>query len=92
MGIIDLFTQNSQLPYLALNEPGLRIDDILQQGLLSIDEKGTIAAAAAVSHVVTLSLNSAPEEIYFTADQPFLSIVVDKRTKTPLFVSKIYNP
>lgn len=92
MGIVDLFTQSSQLPYFAVNEPRLRIDDILQQGLLSVDEKGTIAAAATVSHVVTLSLNSVPEEIYFKADQPFLSIVVDKRNKIPIFVSKIYNP
>lgn len=92
MGIVDLFTQSSQLPYLAENEPALRVDDILQQGLLSVDEKGTIAAAATVSHVVTLSLSSAPEEVYFKADQPFISIVVDKRNKIPIFISKIYNP
>lgn len=92
MGVVDLFSSTSQLPFLAINEPGLRVDDILQQGILSVDEKGTIASVATISHVVTLSLNSAPEEIYFKVDQPFLSIIVDKRNKIPIFISKIYDP
>lgn len=92
MGIVDLFARTSQLPYLATNEPDVRVDDILQQGILSVDEKGTVASVATISHVVTLSLNSAPEEIFFTVDQPFLSIIVDKRNRVPLFISKIYDP
>lgn len=92
MGVVDLFSRLSSLPNLALNEPSLHVDDILQQAILSVDEKGTIAAAATISHVITLSLSSAPEEIYFTVDQPFLSVVVDKRNRVPLFISKIYDP
>lgn len=91
MGLVDLFTQASNLPYLAKNEP-LRVDDILQQSILSVDEKGTIAAAATISHVVTLSLNSAPEEVFFNVNQPFLSVIVDKRNKVPLFISKVFDP
>lgn len=87
-----MFTQASQLPFLANGETDLRVDDVLQQGILSVDEKGTIAAAATISHVVTLSLNSAPEEVFFNVDQPFVSVIVDKRNKIPLFVSKIYDP
>lgn len=92
MGIVDLFAQTSRLPYLANEAKGLRIHDILQNGFLSVDEKGTIAAVATISHVVTLSLNSAPEEIFFNVDQPFLSVIVDKRNKIPVFISKIFDP
>lgn len=70
----------------------LRVDDILQQSILSVDERGTIAASATISHVVTLSLNSAPEEIDFIMNQPFLSIILDKRSKVPIFIGKIYDP
>lgn len=92
MGVVDLFSQTSRLPYLADGGSNLRVQDILQNGFLSVDEKGTIAAAATISHVVTLSLNSAPEEIFFNVDQPFLSIIVDKRNKIPVFISKIFDP
>lgn len=93
MGIVDLFTQNCRLPFLSENENAyLRVDDIIQQSILSVDERGTVAAVATISHVVTLSLNTAPEEISFIVDQPFISIIVDKRNKVPLFMSKIYDP
>lgn len=94
MGIVDLFSQTSRLPYVTStqSESNLRVDDILQQSILSVDQKGTIAASATISHVVTLSLNSVPEEINFKVDQPFLSIIVDKRNKIPLFISKIFDP
>lgn len=92
MGVVDLFSQTSRLPYLANTGAALRIQDILQNGHLSVDEKGTIAAVATISHVVTLSLNSAPEELFFNVDQPFISIIVDKRNKVPVFISKIFDP
>lgn len=92
MGIVNLFTSLSNLPYVTANGEPLRVQDIVQQSFIQVDEKGTIAAAATFSHVVTLSLNSAPEEVYFHVDQPFLSIIVDKRNKIPIFISKIYDP
>lgn len=92
MGIVNLFTSVSNLPYVTANREPLRVQDIVQESYISVDEKGTIAAAATFSHVVTLSLNSAPEEVYFNVDQPFISIIVDKRNKIPIFISKIYDP
>lgn len=92
MGIVNLFTSVSNLPYVTASGELLRVQDIVQQSYISVDEKGTIAAAATFSHVVTLSLNSAPEEVHFNVDQPFLSIIIDKRNKVPIFISKIYDP
>lgn len=92
MGVVDLFTVTSRLPYLTTDGYPAKVQDIIQNAFLSVDEKGTIAAAATFSHVVTLSLSSAPEEMFFTADQPFLSIIVDKRNKIPIFISKIFDP
>lgn len=92
MGVVDLFSQTSRLPYLTVNGLPVRVQEILQNGFLSVDEKGTVAAVATISHVVTLSLNSAPEEIYFNVDQPFISVIVDKRNRVPVFISKIFDP
>lgn len=92
MGIVDLFSQTARMPYLTVDGLPVRVQDILQNGFLSVDEKGTIAAVATISHVVTLSLNSAPEEIHFKVDQPFISVIVDKRNRVPVFISKIFDP
>lgn len=93
MGIKDLFSENCRLPFLAENSQApMHVDDILQQSILSVDEKGTIASIATISNVVTLSLNTPPEEISLDVDQPFVSIIVDKRNKVPLFISRIYTP
>lgn len=93
MGIVNLFNDRCRLPFLADNEQVLlKVDDIIQQSILSIDERGTTAAVATISHVVTLSLNTVLEEISFVVDQPFVSIIVDKRNKVPIFISKISTP
>lgn len=93
MGIRELFTENCRLPYLAENvQIPLHVDDILQQSILSVDERGTIATIVTITNVVTLSLNTPPEEISLDIDQPFVSIIVDKRNKVPLFLSRIYTP
>ncbi|KAJ6631755.1 Serpin I2 [Pseudolycoriella hygida] len=92
MGLVDLFTTQSQLPYFANNHEPVTVSDILQHTVLNVDEYGTVASSAASVSVVTLSLDGTPRELVFVANQPFLSIIVDKRTKVPLFVAKIFDP
>ena len=93
MGITSLFANSCKLPFLATSiKDSVHVSDILQQSILSVDETGTTASSATISHVVTLSLNSSPEEIPFDVDQPFLAVIVDKRNKIPLFVGKIFDP
>lgn len=87
MGIVNLFTRNSKLPYLAEDQQSaLRVDDILQESFLYVDESGTVASSA------TVSQGSSLEEIAFKVDQPFISVIVDNRNKMPIFVSKICDP
>lgn len=91
-GLVDLFTLNSQLPYLTVNHEHVKVDDILQEAVLRVDEVGSVAAAVQSVAVVTLSINDAPQEIAFNVDQPFLALIIDRRNKIPLFLSKIVDP
>lgn len=92
LGLVDIFTINSQLPFLTVNHENLKVDDILQEAILKVDETGSVASVVQSVSVVTLSINDSPEEIVFHVDQPFLSVIVDKRNCVPLFVSKIFDP
>lgn len=92
MGLVDLFTINSQLPFLTDSQEQVKVDDVLQEAVLKVDETGTVAAAAQSVAVVTLSINESPEEVAFIVDQPFLAMIVDRRNRTPLFLAKIVDP
>lgn len=91
MGLVDVFTSNSNLPYLVSNQP-LQINDILQQSSLDIDEQGATAASATVSYTVPLSAakDSTKHLKTVKVDKPFLAVIVDNGI--PIFISKIYQP
>ncbi|XP_037036325.1 plasminogen activator inhibitor 1-like isoform X1 [Bradysia coprophila] len=92
MGLVNLFTTQSQLPYLTNNHEPVAVSDVLQHTVLNVDEYGSVATAATLLSVVTLSLDGMPRELVFVANQPFLAIIVDKRSRVPLFVAKIFDP
>lgn len=80
------------MPYLTDNHEHVKVDDVLQQAVLSVDETGTVAAVAQTASVVTLSLVDTPDEIVVALDQPFLSMIVDRRNAIPLIMAKIFDP
>lgn len=92
MGLTQPFTSLSNIPYLAENEH-VRIDEAVQQAVLTVDEKGSVASAVTTFSVIALSTDALLiDDFDFIVDQPFLSVIVDKRKVLPLFIAKIYNP
>lgn len=82
----------SQLQYVA-NDRVLKISKAIQQAVLNVDEKGTVAAAVTTIYLYdTYSLISYKYQDDFIVDQPFLSIIVDRKQNLPIFISKIYKP
>jgi len=71
-------------------EPGLLIDSIVHNGFISVDEKGTEAAAATA---VVMRATSAPMEVKeFTADRPFVWMIRDVETGALLFLGQMVDP
>jgi serpin B len=68
-------------------EGGLRIADVIHEGFVRVDEKGTEAAAATAVIVDRVSL---PESIVL--DGPFLFFIRDVETNALLFVGRIVDP
>ena len=68
----------------------LAISSVLHQGFVAVDEQGTEAAAAtAVVMRVTAALD---EPLTVVLDRPFLFVVHDIETKTPLFAGRVADP
>lgn len=67
----------------------LFISDVFHDAYIAVDEKGTEAAAATA---VVVSAVSAPIPVTLTVDRPFLFVVHDVETATPLFIGHVADP
>ena len=86
-----MFTPNSEMPYLSTNE-NVQISDVQQQSVLEVNEKSSTASSVTTFSVIALSYTPPVPNIVVTIDQPFLSIIVDKINKVPLFIAEINEP
>lgn len=68
----------------------LSISDVIHKAFVSVDEKGTEAAAATA---VVFRLTSMPiTDIQITIDRPFMFLIQDKPTGTILFLGRVLDP
>jgi serine protease inhibitor len=70
-------------------EPDLRIDDVVHETFIAVDEKGTEAAAASAVIIRPPSIPRGPE---FFVDRPFLYIIHDRSSGVPLFIGRVHDP
>ncbi|MGN6694039.1 MAG: serpin family protein [Aquihabitans sp.] len=69
---------------------GLHVDDVLHQATVTVDEYGTEASAATA---VTMGATSAPmDPVLVTVDRPFLFVINDVATGTPMFIGRVADP
>lgn len=88
MGIGDLFKGNADLSTLTGGANGVSVDEAVHKAKISVDEEGTIAAAATA---VISSRSSRPVEPYkFRCNHPFVYFLFDKMTGSVLFMG-VYN-
>ncbi|MGB5937256.1 MAG: serpin family protein, partial [Ornithinimicrobium sp.] len=101
MPIVDAKSKLDLLGYLSDHAPSARsggfgpmgsdslfIDQAWQQGVLKVNEEGTVAAA-----LTEIGFNeSASMGINFTVDRPYLIRTTDAETGWPLFFSHITDP
>lgn len=85
MGLAELF----DAPDLSGIADGVRVSGAIHQARVVVDHDG-IEAAAATAIAVAMSL-PAPEAP-FRLDRPFLYLVHDVQTRTPLFLGRVTDP
>jgi len=84
LGTTTLFGDQADLSGISKSEP-LFVSDVVHQAFISVDEKGTEAAAATA--VVTNGSTSPapPKQVTLTIDKPFVFFLRDSATGTILF-------
>ncbi len=89
LGMTDAFGGNADFTGIA---PNLYIDSVRHRAKVSVDEKGT--KAAAVTEIAVGLTAMAPEEeryIDFIADHPFIFVIRDQSNGAELFTGAIHN-
>ncbi|MDJ0921437.1 MAG: serpin family protein [Henriciella sp.] len=106
LGMVNSFTGKAEFSGIAdpsknPNEPcfsmlplKLKIDDVVHQTFLEIDEEGTEAAAATAVVMVAVSGGRRPivEPKEFYADHPFFFVIKDNTTGLILFMGRFVTP
>ncbi|XP_052868562.1 leukocyte elastase inhibitor-like [Anopheles cruzii] len=90
MGLRAIFDSPQALQ--GMSNEQLVVRDVTQRTFVSVDEQGTTATSAASLSFVALSAGPVPVNVNFTADEPFIVMIVDKINKYPMFVAKIESP
>nr|XP_060612199.1 alpha-1-antiproteinase-like isoform X1 [Anolis sagrei ordinatus] len=85
LGIADMFSDRADLS--GITGQALKVSKVTHKAVLTIDERGTEAAAATAVEAIPMSL---PPTIMF--NEPFLMLIYDQVTNSTLFMGKIVNP
>lgn len=88
LGMPTAFTDRADFSGITRDTP-LLIDKVIQETFIAVDEKGTEAASATAIVVRPPSVET-PTAV--TIDRPFLFVIHDVATATPLFMGRVANP
>ncbi|XP_037606232.1 alpha-1-antitrypsin homolog [Sebastes umbrosus] len=86
MGMTDAFADNADFSGMS-TEVKLKVSKVSHKAVLSVDERGTEAAAVTTIEVMPMSM---PETMKL--DRPFLVFILEDSTRSILFMGKISNP
>jgi serpin B len=89
LGMPTAFTDDADLTGMAHDEP-LLIAAVAHETFIAVDEDGTEAAAATA--VVAARTSAVLTTVTLTVDRPFLFVVHDTETGTPLFIGRVSDP
>ncbi|HEX4514507.1 MAG TPA: serpin family protein [Polyangiaceae bacterium] len=89
LGMKDAFDMNAA-DFSKMSTQPLYVGDVLHQAFVSVDEKGTEAAAATA---VIMKAGAAPSDpVSLDANRPFFFLVRDVPTNTVLFLGRVVDP
>jgi serpin B len=88
LGMTDAFNENADFSGMT-GKRDLLIQDVVHEGFVAVDEKGTEAAAATA---VLIGETSLPPEATLTIDRPFIFAIIDRPTGATLFIGRVLDP
>ncbi|WP_420174751.1 serpin family protein [Luteococcus sp. OSA5] len=92
MGVRHLFVGDSDVDLTGIRDEELAVTAAVQKTWISVDEKGTEAAAATALTVGATSVKEPEEQHELVLDRPFWYVIFDRQSATPLFLGRVAKP
>lgn len=89
LGLTDAFSMTADFSGITGGRD-LFLTNVFHKAFIQVDEEGTEAAAATGGVMKLVSMPALPP--VFRVDKPFLFLIQDKATGTPLFVGRVTDP
>jgi serine protease inhibitor len=90
LGMPTAFGPRADFGRMTTRGPDLLIDAVVHETFVAVDEDGTEAAAATAVAMRTVAAFLDPPSL--VADRPFLYVIHDVPTRTPLFIGRVTDP
>ncbi len=91
MGMPDAFSNRADFSNMTpLND--LKIDKVIHEAFIDVNEEGTEAAASTAVVIIRKSAIIDPPANIFRADRPFFYVIRENKTNSILFMGKVVNP
>jgi serpin B len=91
MGMPLAFSPNADFSGMT-GKRDLCISEVIHQVFVTVDEKGTEAAAATAAVMAMTTIRPSSDIKVFIADHPFVFCIKDNSTDSILFMGKIMDP
>ena len=88
MGMPKAFNNGAEFNLYA-DGPPIKLDEVYHQAVVTVDEKGTEAAAAAGAVGMYVGMSY---PVKFKADHPFMFVIKDNKTDAILFLGQVNKP
>jgi serpin B len=90
LGMVDAFGPADFSAMLDVKPGDIFVSDVFHKAFISVDEKGTEAAAATA--VIIELRGSSTDDCVFIVDRPFIFVIRDNTTGAILFMGRILDP
>jgi serpin B len=91
-GIVDAFDQTKADFTGISSKQGLFVSSAMHKAYVSVDEKGTEAAAVTAVTIQTVGRPITIKPVPFSADHPFIFVLQDKGSGAILFIGRVTDP
>ncbi len=88
LGMTDAFSDNADFSGMISGENRLAISEVVQKAKISVDRKGTKAAAVTEAEIVETALLT---ENTVLCDRPFMYVLMDLDNNIPLFIGSVQS-
>ena len=91
LGMISAFTPQANFSGIS-KQKGLYINKAIHKTFVQVDEKGTEAAAVTAIGMNLTSIREPADPYMVEVNHPFIFIIMDKKTRTILFIGRCLQP